>query len=649
MRRTRLSLSLASLLLASAVQAQVVTDVEVGYRFVDVKGNEDMYRTQVGEREGFLLRGLTLQTADFGGKLQFIDQFRLDVADIGAGPAGMIRLEAVREGTYRLRFNYRHSEHTSFLPEFANPFLGQGIIPGQHTWERDRDVYDVEVEILPGKAVTPILGYTYSQYRGPGATTYHFSQDEFRLTEKLDDKEQEFRAGLAFNAGPVNGHFIQGWRKYDSNTELTLAPGGNNGNNSITVLDKDVSVTDLTRTMSYESTAPVTNAVVNFRLFESWRLVGLYVRAKDDLDSNLSEASAGNLVSFAIDRYAKGWRESSSANAINTYWRGAGRLEGNILNVVDVSAGFARRENTLEGTALIDGLFSGTTTFTNVDPKDIRVIIDAKTGVEKTEDTWDVQASARHLGPVGIRVGYSQSNQDLKVSEDVSEIVIPGGQSGQYERKIDRFDAALSFAMAGFSFTGAYKHESADEPVMRTDFLDKDTFSLRASYRFKELLDLYGVYRDTQIENDRTGYAYDASMRDWRLGFSVSPIKQLTLGFNYGQSDGDTSIPYKVPYTFDNPDPTNLSYQEESGRSWEASLTGHLKPVTLEAGYGWYENTGTYALKLQRARIMADIDITKLFGVAGEWCWDKYEEKYAQPVYGNYEANRIGVFLRIHQ
>jgi hypothetical protein len=294
MRRTYLSLSLAALLLtASTGFAQMVTDVELGYRFTNITGNEDMYRSQINEREGFLLRGLTLQTADFGGKLEFIDQFRLDATDLFAGPSGSLRLEAVREGTYKFRFSYTHREHYSALPEFANPLLSQGIIPGQHTFDRDRDTYDAELEILPGKVITPIIGYTYSMYRGPGRTTYFLGQDEFHLNSHLDDSEQEIRGGIAFNAGPVSGQFIQGWRKYNSDDSLTLVPGTNAGNNSLELLGTDTVLNTYTRTTSTESTAPVTNAVVTARLFDSWRLTGLYVRAKDDLDATDRRQASG--------------------------------------------------------------------------------------------------------------------------------------------------------------------------------------------------------------------------------------------------------------------------------------------------------------------------------------------------------------------
>ena len=69
--------------------------------------------------------------------------------------------------------------------------------------------------------ITPIVGYTSNSLSGPGPTTYHFGQDEFRLSQDLSSRDQEFRVGAAFNAGPVSGEFIQGWRKYHETENLT--------------------------------------------------------------------------------------------------------------------------------------------------------------------------------------------------------------------------------------------------------------------------------------------------------------------------------------------------------------------------------------------------------------------------------------------
>jgi len=83
MKRTVI-ITLALLLLTMAAHAQPAPfELEAGYRWLDLKGNSDMYRSQINERNGFLIRNFTMstQTSEF-------DRLRIDINDFGVGPAG---------------------------------------------------------------------------------------------------------------------------------------------------------------------------------------------------------------------------------------------------------------------------------------------------------------------------------------------------------------------------------------------------------------------------------------------------------------------------------------------------------------------------------------------------------------------------------
>src|SRR5215472_18480723 len=133
-RRLRLLAASAAFVLAGVARARAQTvpvDVELGYRFVDVSGNENEYRTQINDRPGVLLRSLDYTAP---GSIGFLDTLQITGSDIGAGPAGQFRLLAAQTDVFRLNFSWRETDLFSALPAFANPFLDQGIIPGQQTW-----------------------------------------------------------------------------------------------------------------------------------------------------------------------------------------------------------------------------------------------------------------------------------------------------------------------------------------------------------------------------------------------------------------------------------------------------------------------------------------------------------------------------------
>ena len=70
-----------------------------------------MYRTQINQDDGFVLRGLSINYVDpkSGG---FADNLRIDAAGFGGNPAGSFRLWMGKGTTYRLHVFY-HSSRTS--------------------------------------------------------------------------------------------------------------------------------------------------------------------------------------------------------------------------------------------------------------------------------------------------------------------------------------------------------------------------------------------------------------------------------------------------------------------------------------------------------------------------------------------------------
>ena len=632
-------------LTAGMTAAQTVPlDITFGYRFLSLDGSSNEYRTQINDRKGLLLRNVTFATTDFGGKTGLVDHFRFDASDLGAGPAGALRMEAGRSGLYSLRFSYRRAELFSALADFANP-LFPAIIPGEHTINRVRNLFDTEIELFPGRSITPILGYTRNTYSGPGRTTYHVGQDEFRLASNLDDIDQEFRAGLAFDAGAVTGRFIQGWRQFRDNERLVLAPGEKNGNNPGPVLNVPVNLSSFDRTSSTKTNTPSTFALVTGRLGSSVKLIGSYQRASAEADTNESEGLTGNLISFEISRFFGGLTETASTRSKATFWRGSGRAEVSIADGVDLTAGFARRHRYLDGFALVSTLYTNTVTFAGLDPPDILMLLQARNAMDRTDNVFDVALSARAVGPFALRAGWSRTESDVTVTPDLSEIVVPGGQGGDYGRRVNTFSAGATYSVAGFTLGGDYQGERANAPIVRTDFIDRDRYRLRLAFTSGEVLRVSFNGSQTDSSNDRPGIGYDGRMREYGGEIEISPVKPLRLHLSAGRYKADSSIPYRLPEDFT----TAISSHHESGRSYEAGVGLVFPWVTIEGSYARFDNEGSYPFTIDRARFSAEIPVTAAFAFVGEWMRDKYSDT-AQNTgsLGKFDANRYGLYVRWH-
>jgi hypothetical protein len=644
--RTKSLLPAALLLLLAAGPAAAQTyplELEFGYRFLNINGNFDEYRSQINEREGFLIRNITWGTSDLGGT-GLVDHFRVDGSELGIGPAGSFRLEAGRARIYNLRFSYRRAEAFSALTDFANP-LFPSVIPGQHTYSRVRSVYDADLEILPWSFITPILGYTRNEYSGPGQTTYTIGQDEFRLSQDLSNRDEEFRLGAAFDAGFVNGRFIQGWRRFRETEDLTLAPGAGNGNNSFPLLGVNVTANSINRTTETKTDTPSTLALVTGRIGSRIRLIGSYQRAHGEADTTEAENASGSFVDFfTIRRFFGGLAETASTKSNATFWTGGGRAEFAIADGVDFSAGFSRRHRYMDGFALVSSLYTQTTTFAGGDPRSLLVLLQANNAMDRFDNVFDSNLSFRALGRFSLRAGFAQTKQDVTVTPDLSEILVPGNQGGEFGRRVNTYTGGASYAAQGITLAVDYTGDRANNAIVRTDYLDRDRYRFRLAWSSEEFLRIGFNGQKTTASNDDPGIGYDARVWEYGGDLEFIPAKAVHLRVAASKYLAHSSIPVRNPEDFS----TFVSDHREDGFSIEGGASLFLGPVKLEGGYSRFTNGGSYPFKIDRVRVNGDVPVTDKFAFIAEWLRDKYNDTEQNTGgLGRYDANRYGFYVRV--
>lgn len=643
MNLNRIAATLLLLLPCGGAVAQTTPyDVEIGYRWLDTSGNRDMYKSQINEQSGFLLRAFTLTTTDLDGTATLVDHFRVDASDLGAGPSGSLRISAGKSDLYRLRINYRTADLYSALPAFANPFIGQGIIPGQQTYDRERETVDFDLELLPGGRIVPLIGYSRNRLDGPGRTTYTLGGDEFRLGSDLRATDSEFRVGAAFNFGTIQGVLTQGWRDYDANEVLTLTTGAGAGNNPGGVLGGPITADTIRRESRTDSEAPFTQFFVAAQPLERLRLIGNFDRSSADSDDVEEESASGSFVSFPIGRFFDGRLQDVTGRASNESWRGGLRAEYALSNAVMLTGTASRQHRELEGSSLISTVFLDSITFGGVDQRDLETILETENAMEREEDRFSIGAVGRSIGPFTLRAHYSESHQDITVSPDISEIVVPGSQGGSFDRKVRTIDAGAGWAGNGFTVGADYRRDRADDAVLRTDFVDRDRIRLRAGWRTPgNLLRLGVTAEEMNQDNDRPGIDFDAEVRQFTADFEVSPLTAVRLRGSFSRFDADSTITIRRPENFR----LEPSIYSQSGDMIEGCVMVLLEDWTFDGSIGRMENDGSSPFDIDRYRLRLGYDVNERVGVIAEWLSDAYEEPLL-PI-ADYDADRLGLFVRL--
>jgi hypothetical protein len=624
--RLRMTTAFLFLLAAFAASAQSAApfDLEVGYRWLDLKGDEGMYRTQIDERSGLLIRAFTMTS-----EAPFADRVRIDISDLGVGPAGSFRLDAGRASLYRFRLGYRNADLFSAVPAFAL---------GQHTYDRTRRTIDADLELFPDRNFVPFVGYSFNRFSGPGTTSYHLGQDEFLLGQSLSDREHEYRAGASFRYAHVYGQVTQGWRHFRGDETLSLF-GPSTGNSTTPVLGRDITASTISRHDATSVDTPFTSAYVTGQFAERVKVIGNFVRFNADWNGNESEADTGSLVSFTINRFFAGLNETATSRVKNTTWRGGARAEITLADNVDVFAGFEREHRDLEGSALINDLFLQTLNFGGADPRDVTAALNANSSMERTEDVVRAGVSARAIGPFALRAEVRESDIDASVTPDLSEIVVPGAQGGSFVRRVRTFDSTGSYSTGGLNLTAAWRHDSADANIFRTDFLNRNRYRVRVQYNAPKWIRAGITAEKTKQSNDHPDVAYNATMRQYTATAEVAPLANVAVRGSISRLRADSTALFRRPETF----APDTSLQVENGRARELGVTLSYKRVAFDTGYSRFTNDGSYPFTLERTSARATIDLKAKTGLAFEWNKDRYEEA---PSAGNFDANRYGIYLR---
>ena len=466
--------------------------------------------------------------------------------------------------------------------------------------------------------------HSRTRLSGPGYTTYHFSEDEFQLSQNLRSHDQEFRVGAAFNAGFISGEVIQGWRKYHETEDLTPRPFAGSGNNTSSTLGKTVSANTLTRSSTTDVNVPVTSAFVRgVRPAQPPDLGLLRPRRTRSATTRTKEGASGSFASFAISRFFTGYSANNTTSPNSLAWRAGGRAEWHVLSGVDVSAGYTERDQTWDNQALLNELFTGTSTFTGVSPVDVQSLLSTQTSIERQEKVFDVQASARFLGPFGIRLGFSRIDQDLTVVEDPAEIVVPGNQGGTFSRSINRYEGALTFSMAGFNLMGEAvlrRRERGHHPRG----LPQAEPRARPPHVEDLRLDPAGRRRDVARPEERGRRARTTRTRRARRNYSVDltlkPLKDIWLRGAYGKLKADSSIPIRQPQDFT----VITSVNAEDGELMEAGAGFKFKEFAVDGFWSRFDNTGSYLFRMYRGGARADWSASAQAGLVVEWSVDRY-------------------------
>ncbi len=212
------------------------SSIEVGYRFRELDGNENKFRSDLNYKAGARLFDSTfLATAADSDRKPF-DTLLIMGSGWNADRNGYARVNVEKVGWYKLNSTVRRFQYFNSLLNFAK---------NQHTRNTDHNIGDFDLTILPqNEAVSFRFGYSFDRNSGPQMVTYDFSRDEFPVNSEYRTNADDLRFGVDLKVLGFDISFTEGYRRFRERTTFsidTLQLGNNpNPNASISTLSRDL-------------------------------------------------------------------------------------------------------------------------------------------------------------------------------------------------------------------------------------------------------------------------------------------------------------------------------------------------------------------------------------------------------------------------
>ena len=270
--------------------------IDLGYRWgTGVGGSFDTYRSIINLGSGPKLLGTDFTLTD--PKHKWFDTIQVRADTWGGEPSSSVHVEAKKSGVYDFNADYRDFAYFNFLPSYADPLLGTGVVLDEQSFDTRRKIAALSLDIRPGHWWTPYFGWDHDSSAGTGATVFVSDGNDYPVPNTLGDSTELYRAGVRFEKPRFHVTLEEGGTTFKSDQSLYQNPQGsvNYGNVSAPILGQTLDLTNLLAAYGIGGSSTYTKALLTANPTTWLDIYGQFLFSQPDSHVNYQQTDAGNL------------------------------------------------------------------------------------------------------------------------------------------------------------------------------------------------------------------------------------------------------------------------------------------------------------------------------------------------------------------
>ena len=183
----------------------VVQSFELGYRFSEIGGNRDEYRSNANYGNGIRLLGSNLIVHSKNGRARYFDELVLTTQGLGNDPYESALLRVRKNRLYEYDMTWRQ-----------NAYYNPGLVVANGTHFRDTTYrwQDHDLTLFPTRQYRVLLGYGRNTEAGPGLSSQQLFDGRGGVVPFFTNIKREFntyRLGGEFEFHKVRLHVMRRW------------------------------------------------------------------------------------------------------------------------------------------------------------------------------------------------------------------------------------------------------------------------------------------------------------------------------------------------------------------------------------------------------------------------------------------------------
>jgi hypothetical protein len=269
--------------------------IDLGYRWdTGVGGSFDTYRSIINLGSGPKLLGTDFTLAD--PKHRFFDVIQVRADSWGDEPSSSVHLEARKSGVYDFNADYRDFAYYNFLPSYADPLLGSGVVLDEQSFDTRRKIAALSLDIRPGHWWTPYFGWDHDSSAGTGETVFVTDGNNYPVPNTLRDSTDLYRGGVRFEKPHFHVTLEEGGTAFKSDQSLYQNPGSiNYGNFSNAIFGQTLDLTSLLAAYGISGSSAYSKALLTANPTSWLDIYGQFLYSQPNTNVHYQQTDAGNL------------------------------------------------------------------------------------------------------------------------------------------------------------------------------------------------------------------------------------------------------------------------------------------------------------------------------------------------------------------